>query len=104
MKIGLYKLSRPKAAADDWIWLLDHFVSKGGHKCLVVMGVRMSAFLERGNLTLCCEDLEPLGIVPMKKSNGKLMEAELENISAWHSTPCNYQRSRLRCTLWGKSF
>jgi hypothetical protein len=82
MKMGLYKLSRPKSAADDWIWLFDHFVSKGGHKCLAVMGVRMSILLERGDLTLCCEDLEPLGIVPMKKSNGKLMQAELESILA----------------------
>jgi hypothetical protein len=82
MKMGLYKLLRLKAAADDWIWLFDHFVSKGGHKCLAVMGVRMNALLEREDLTLCCEDLEPLGIVPMKKSNGELMEAELESILA----------------------
>jgi hypothetical protein len=36
MKFGLYKLSRPKAAADDWIWLADHVVSKGAYKCLVI--------------------------------------------------------------------
>lgn len=82
MKMGLYKLSRPKTAADDWIWLFDHFVSKGGHKCLAVMGVRMTMLLERGDLALCCADLEPLGIVPMKKSNGELMRVELENILA----------------------
>lgn len=82
MKMGLYKLSRPKTAANDWIWLFDHFLSKGGHKCLAVMGVRMGTLLERGDLTLRCEDLEPFGIVPMKQSNGELMEAELENILA----------------------
>lgn len=102
MKIGLYKLSRPKAAADDWIWLFDHFVSKGGHKCLAVMGVRMSTLLDRGDLTLCCEDLEPLGVVPMKKSNGELMEAELESIlAANHDIPplaiIKDQGSDVRC-------
>lgn len=80
MKLGLYKLSRPKALADDWVWLADHVVSKGIYKCLAVMGVRMSTLLERKDLTLCYEDLEPLGIVPMKVSNGTLMEAELESI------------------------
>lgn len=102
MKIGLYKLSRSKEAADDWIWLFDHFVSKGGHKCLAVMGVRMSTILEREDLTLCCEDLEPLGIVPMKKSNGELMEAELESIlAANHGIPplaiIKDQGSDVRC-------
>lgn len=102
MKMGLYKLSRPKAAAEDWIWLFDHFVSKGGHKCLAVMGVQMSALLKRGDLTLCCEDLEPLGIVPMKKSNGELMEAELESIlAANHGIPplaiIKDQGSDVRC-------
>jgi len=102
LKIGLYKLTRPKVAADDWIWLLDHFVSKGGYKCLAVMGVRMSTLLERGDLTLCCEDLEPFGIVPMRKSNGELMEAELENIlAANHGIPplaiIKDQGSDVRC-------
>lgn len=102
MKMGLYKLSRPKTAADDWVWLFDHFVSKGGYKCLAVMGVRMSTVLERGDLTLCCEDLEPLGIVPMKKSNGELMEAELESIlTANHGIPplaiIKDQGSDVRC-------
>jgi hypothetical protein len=102
MKMGLYKLSRPKTAADDWIWLFDHFVSKGGHKCLAVMGVRMTILLERGDLTLCCKDLEPLGIVPMKKSNGELMQAELESIlAANYGTPplaiIKDQGSDVRC-------
>jgi hypothetical protein len=102
MKFGLYKLSRPKAAADDWIWLADHVVSKGAYKCLVIMGVRMNTLLQRKDLTLFHEDLEPLGIVPMKVSNGELMEAEFENIlAANHDIPplaiIKDQGSDLRC-------
>ncbi|WP_194847767.1 hypothetical protein [Candidatus Neptunochlamydia vexilliferae] len=70
MKLGLHKLTRTKEAADDWIWIPDHVVSKGSHKCLVVLGVRMSSLLKKDDLTVAFEDVEPLGIVPMKISNG----------------------------------
>ena len=80
MKWGLYKLTRPKERADDWIWLMDHVVSKGVHKCLVVLGVRMSTLREKKDLTLAHTDVEPLGIVPMKTSNGELVQIELESI------------------------
>lgn len=79
MKIGLYKLTRPKEPADDWIWIADHVVNKGNHKCLVILGVRMS-FLEKDDFTLSLDQVEPLGIVPMKVSNGGLIQAELEMI------------------------
>jgi len=82
MKIGLHKLTRPKVVADDWIWIMDHVVSKGVHKCFLVLGVRMSALEEREDLTLRREDLEPLGVVPMKESNGTLVAEELEKILA----------------------
>jgi hypothetical protein len=107
MKFGLYKLSRPKAIADDWIWLADHVVSKGAYKCLVVVGVRMNTLLQRKDLTLYHEDLEPLGIVPMKMSNGELMEAEFESILAANNgipplAIIKDQGSDLRCG--GKAF
>ena len=82
MKVGLHKLSRPKVAADDWVWIMDHVVSKGVYKCFLVLGVRMSMLEARKDLTLRREDLEPLGVVPMRVSNGKLVAEELENILA----------------------
>jgi len=88
LKLGLYKLMRHKEAADDWIWIADHFVSKGIYKCLVVLGVRMNTLLKRDDLTVRFEDVEPLAIVPMKTSNGSLMEAEFETIlQANHGLP-----------------
>lgn len=88
MKLGAYKLTRPKEAADDWIWIADHVVSKGAYKCLAVLGVRMSTLSKKEDLTVAYEDLEPLGIVPMKVSNGGLMEAEFETIlQANHNIP-----------------
>ena len=88
MKFGLYKLTRPKEIADDWIWIPDHVVSKGVHKCLVVLGVRMGSLAKKGDLTIDFEDVEPLGIVPMKVSNGGLIEIEFEEIlKANHGIP-----------------
>ena len=80
MKLGLHKLTRPKEKGDDWVWIADHVVSRGAHKCLVVLGVRMEKLLEKEDLTLTYEDVEPLGIVPMQASNGKLMKAEFDTI------------------------
>jgi hypothetical protein len=102
MKFGLYKLLRSKAPAEDWIWIADHVVSKGVHKCLVVLGVRMSTLMNKEDLTISHEDVEPLGIVPMKVSNGGLMEAEFEMIlKANHGVPplaiIKDQGSDLRC-------
>ena len=80
MKVGLHKLTRPKIAADDWIWIADHVVNKGVHKCLLILGVRMSVLEARNDFTLSLSDLEPMGVVPMKVSNGRLVAEELEKI------------------------
>jgi hypothetical protein len=80
MKLGLHKLTRPKETADDWVWIMDHVVNQGMYKCFLVVGVRMSALEKRKDLTLRIDDLEPLGVVPMKVSNGELVTAELEKI------------------------
>ena len=82
MKVGLHKLTRSKETADDWVWIMDHVVNKGVYKCFLVLGVRMSTLEKRKDLTLRIEDLEPLGVVPMKVSNGELVAAELEKIVA----------------------
>lgn len=73
MKLGLHKLTRPKAKADDWVWIADHVVSKGMYKCLVVLRVRMSQLEKKQILTISMSDVEPIAIVPMKTSNGNLI-------------------------------
>ena len=37
LRISLYQLQRPKQKASDWIWIVDHTVQVGPHKCLVVL-------------------------------------------------------------------
>ncbi len=33
LRLGYYKLTRPKAQADDWVWIADHTVQLGPEKC-----------------------------------------------------------------------
>jgi hypothetical protein len=43
LRLGYYKLSRPKAQADAWVWMVDHTVHIGQEKCFVIVGVRLRA-------------------------------------------------------------
>jgi hypothetical protein len=79
MRLGLYKLTRPKPLADDWIWFIDHTVQIGVEKCLVVLGVRQCDLPPEGTC-LTLEHLEPLLIEPMPKSNSKLVDQQLESL------------------------
>ena len=36
LRIGYYKLTRPKAVAEDWVWIVDHTVQRGVEKCFVI--------------------------------------------------------------------
>ena len=42
LRLGYYKLIRPKIQANDWIWIADHTVQIGVEKCFVIFGIRLS--------------------------------------------------------------
>lgn len=77
MRIGYYKLCREKEIADDWIWIVDHTIQLGCEKCLVILGIRQSS-LPSAELYLNHEDVEPIALLPVKKSNGKVVYQQLE--------------------------
>jgi hypothetical protein len=77
LRVGLYRLTRPKTIADDWVWLVDHTNQIGVEKVLVVLGIRLSDLPPTGTC-LTLEDLEPLHIEPMPKSNSELVHEQLE--------------------------
>lgn len=79
LRLGLYKLTRPKVQADDWIWFADHTVQIGVEKCLVVLGIRLCDLPPTGTC-LALEHLEPLLIEPMPKSNSELVHQQLESL------------------------
>ena len=77
MRLGLYELLRKKEVAKDWVWIMDHTVQLGPHKCLVIVGVRLSAWCgKKGPLEH--EDLSLLKLVPMEQSTAAAVAEQLE--------------------------
>ena len=77
LRIGYYKLMRPKHKADDWVWIVDHTVQVGVEKCLLILGVRLSD-LSSTDRVLSHEDVEPIALFPVKSSNGDVVFQQLE--------------------------
>lgn len=76
MRLGYYKLHRPKTQAEDWIWIVDHSVQIGVEKCLMILGIRLKDLPQDRALTY--QDVEPIDLVPVKESNGNIVYAQLE--------------------------
>ncbi|MHC4260646.1 MAG: hypothetical protein ACYSTF_09605 [Planctomycetota bacterium] len=77
LRLGYYKLNRPKEQADDWVWIVDHTVQLGAEKCLVILGLRLSC-LPAPDRCLGHEDVEPIALFPVKQSNGDVVYQQLE--------------------------
>lgn len=77
LRVGYYKLTRPKAHAEDWVWIVDHTDQVGTHKCLLILGLRLSALPAPGQC-LRHEDVEPLVLEPVRKSTGEIVYQQLE--------------------------
>lgn len=78
-RLGLYELTCPKEAADDWVWLVDHTVQLGSHKGLLVVGLRLADWQAQPR-PLEHQDMRLLHLEPMEHSDGQAMQQELEKI------------------------
>lgn len=99
LRLGLYELNRPKEVADDWVWLIDHTIQTGDGKCLLVVGVRLSAWnakrlavLQReaeASFALQHQDLSVFEIELMESSTGGTVCQHLNQLSKETGiTPC----------------
>lgn len=77
LRVGYFKLTRVKERADDWIWIVDHSIQWGNEKCLAILGIRQSK-LPDAETIICHEDVEPLALFPVTKSNGDVVYQQLE--------------------------
>ena len=86
VRVGLFALTCEKQPADDWLWMMDHTVQLGPWKCLVIVGIRLSAWqsLDR---PLCHEDLALLNLTPMKTANKEAVAEELKRTSVEMGVP-----------------
>lgn len=77
LRLGYYKLTRAKDQADDWVWIVDHTVQVGDEKCLVILGLRLSALPAVGHC-VSHPDVEPIALIPVEQSNGEVVYQQLE--------------------------
>jgi len=86
LRVGLYKLTRPKPRADDWVFFIDHSVQAGKTKCLLVLGARLSELPPVGE-PLRHADLEPLALIPTEQSTKEIVCEQLEDVAAKTGVP-----------------
>jgi hypothetical protein len=77
LRLGYYKLNRAKDISEDWVWIIDRSVQLGTEKCLVILGIRLSC-LPVPFRSLRYEDMEPIELLPVKKSTGAIVYEQLE--------------------------
>jgi hypothetical protein len=85
MRLGYYKLNRPKEKADDWIWIIDHSVQIGKEKCLIILGIRSKDLPKDRALTY--HDVEPIDLIPVKQSTGNVVYEQLKKASEKTGVP-----------------
>lgn len=77
LRLGLYHLDRPQERADDWMWIVDHTIPLGDRKCLVIIGIRQSAW-DANDRVLSHEDVNLIDLEPVTESNGNVVYRQLE--------------------------
>ena len=75
LRIGLFRLTCEKKAADDWVWMMDHTLQLGPYKCLVILGIRLSDW--DSDRALRHEDMTLLNLTPMERSCGERVHEQL---------------------------
>jgi hypothetical protein len=86
LRVGYYKLTRPKAQATDWVWIIDHTIQLGEQKCLMIVGIRLSALPPPGTC-LRHEHVEPIALVPVTTSTGAVVYQQLTDAVAHTGVP-----------------
>lgn len=86
LRVGYYKLTRPKEQAGDWVWIIDHTIQLGVQKCLVILGVRLSALPPPGTC-LRHEHVEPIALYPVQTSTGEVVYQQLTQAIAHTGVP-----------------
>lgn len=76
LRLGYYKLTRPKTLTNDWVWIVDHTVQMGAEKVLLILGIRLEELPEGKSLSH--EDVEAITLSPVTRSNGKRVYEQLK--------------------------
>lgn len=80
LRVGLYLLRRPVPRCSDWVFLVDLTIQLGTHKCLVILGVRLSA-LRRNGYSPAHHDVQVLSVAVLTRCDGETVAAHLGTLS-----------------------
>ncbi|MGA2616388.1 MAG: hypothetical protein ABSF26_02185 [Thermoguttaceae bacterium] len=86
MRLGLHQLNRPQEQADDWMWILDHTMQLGERKCLIIVGIRQSAW-DADDRCLSHADVELIDLQPVTESTGEVVWRQMEAATAKTGVP-----------------
>ena len=88
LRLGYYKLHRPKEQASDWVWIIDHSNQIGQEKCLVILGVRLSQLPPPGpEFPLSLPQMEPIELEPVTTSDKQVVYRQLQANAAKTGVP-----------------
>ena len=87
LRLGLYRLNSPKEIAEDWMWIVDHTLQIGDRKCLIIVGIRQSAWEQLDSRVLRHEDVDLIDLQPVTESNGQVVYRQLQAASAKMGAP-----------------
>ena len=67
------------------MWIVDHTVQIGELKCLIIVGFRLGVWQPQEDRTLTYEDVELIGLWPVRASTGPARDAAraTERFSGW---------------------
>jgi hypothetical protein len=80
LRVGLFLLRRPVPRCSDWVFLVDLTIQLGEHKCLVILGVRLSV-LRRNGYSPDHHDVQVLSVAVLTRCNGETVAAHLGALS-----------------------
>jgi hypothetical protein len=80
LRVGLFLLQRPLPRCSDWVFLADLTIQLGEHKCLVILGVRLSVLRSKG-YSPDHHDVEVLSVAVLTRCNGATVAAHLGTLS-----------------------
>ncbi len=87
LRVGLYQLQRPLEHSGDWAWIVDHTVQIGELKCMLVVGLRLSVWQHQADRRLSYEDVDLIGLWPVRTSTGEVVDEQLESAVARTGLP-----------------
>lgn len=78
-RLGCYLLQRPVERRDDWVVFIDHTMELGAARCLLVLGMPLGRWQQRGG-ALTHADVQVLMVEVVEHSTGAVVHEQLRRL------------------------